>query len=180
MQSSILRAERTSRLGRIGEILAEERLRAAGFEGVRNLNLGINFPYADIMAIRSGQGFLIGVKSRNEFQTNGRINPCYNAVLIADAPRRELERRGKAEADITALLWSEVDELARQADAVPAWVAIAMRPMEGTYSAYFGLASAVRHRRSIPMKLRDRTGYVELAPAGTKDERITPDLLNRD
>lgn len=63
--------------------------------------------------------------------------------------------------------------------AIPAWVTVAMRPEQGTYSAYFGLASVIRHRRSVPMQLADRIAYRELAPIGTKDIRITADLLNR-
>jgi hypothetical protein len=177
---ALLRVERTSKLGRLGEKLAEERLTAAGFDDVQNLNMGVNFPFADVLATRAGRRLLIGVKSRNEFQTNGKINPCYNAVLIADAKRRELQRIGNTEADITALLWNEVDALARRYDAIPAWLAVAMRPKEGTYSAYFGLASVIRHRRSIPMKFSDRGAYLELAPLGTMDARVTPDLLNID
>ncbi|MFC3205628.1 hypothetical protein [Aquamicrobium soli] len=179
MQVSFLHVERISKLGHLGEKLAEERLRAAGFETVQNLNQGINFPYADLLATRSGQRFLVGVKSRNEFQSSGKINPCYNAVLIGDAKRRQLEAGGKSEADITAMLWKEVDVLAQRFDATPAWLALAMRPNEGTFSAYFGLASVIRHRRSIPMRISDRKSYLEVAPIGTKDTRITPDLLNR-
>lgn len=43
VSATYLRVERISRLGRVGERLAEERLKAAGFEGVENLNRGINF-----------------------------------------------------------------------------------------------------------------------------------------
>src|ERR1700738_4085521 len=54
------------------------------------------------------QVFLIGVKSRNEFQANGAINPCYNAVLIRNDKKQLLERLGKTEAEITAILWDGV------------------------------------------------------------------------
>jgi hypothetical protein len=177
--TTFLRIERTTKLGRLGEQLAEERLRAAGFTDVENLNRGVNFPYADILAIQAGKVFLIGVKSRNEFQADGKINPGYNAVLIRNDRKKQLEGLGKTEAEITEILWNGVDQIAARWRATPAWVTVAMRPEQGTYSAYFGLVSAIRHRRSIPMKPADRTAYVELAAIGTKDLRVTADLLNR-
>ena len=177
--TTFLRIERTTKLGRLGEQLAEERLIAAGFANVRNLNRGVHFPYADILATKGGQLFLIGVKSRNEFRDNGKLNPCYNAVLIRDEKKRLLEGLGKTESQITAILWEGVDKIAERWRATPAWVAVAARPEQGTYSAYFGLVSVIRHRRSIPMKLEDRAAYVQLAPIGTKDARVTADLLNR-
>src|SRR5580704_9683010 len=106
--TTYLRIERTSKLGRIGEQLAEECLIAAGFTDVKNLNRGTNLPYADILAKRAGKPFLIGVKSRNEFQANGAINPTYNAVLIRDDKKRLLGGQGKTEAQITAILWDGV------------------------------------------------------------------------
>lgn len=177
---TILRIERTTKLGRIGESLAEECLRAAGFDPVANLNDGIrNFPYADIIATEAGQPYLIGVKARNEFRDNGSLNPTYNAIKINDAKNRELQRLGKSEAEITAMMWAAVDKLAAPYGAIPAWIAIAMRPEQGTHSAYYGLAAMIRHRRSIPMMPADRIKYRQLAPLGTKDVRITADLLNR-
>lgn len=170
--TTFLRIERITKMGRIGEELA-------GFTGIKNLNRGVNFPYADIFASRSGERFLIGVKSRNEFQANGKINPCYNAVLLREDKKKILEALGRTEAEITAALWDEVDRIAARWDATPAWVTVAMRPERGTYSAYFGLASVIRHRRSIPMKLADRDAYLQLAGIGTKDPRITANLLNR-
>jgi hypothetical protein len=50
--AAFLRIERISKLGRIGEQLAQERLVDAGFTGVKNLNRGVHFPYADILASR--------------------------------------------------------------------------------------------------------------------------------
>jgi hypothetical protein len=108
----------------------------AGFEDVKNLNRGMNFPYADILARKRSQLFLIGVKSRNEFQANGAINPSYNAILIRNDKKQLLERLGKTEAQITAILWDGVDQIAAQWNAIPAWVTVAMRPERGTYSAY--------------------------------------------
>jgi hypothetical protein len=58
--------ERKSRLGLLGELLAEEWLPAAGFKDVENLNRKVrNCPFGDILATRNGTRFFIGVKSRN-------------------------------------------------------------------------------------------------------------------
>jgi hypothetical protein len=122
--AAFLRIERISKLGRIGEQLAEERLVNAGFTGVKNLNRGVHFPYADILASRGGQQFLIGVKSRNEFRDNGKLNESYNAILIRNDKKTLLEGMGKAEADITAILWNGVDEIAARWCAIPAWVTV--------------------------------------------------------
>lgn len=179
MKRPILRAERTSKLGRLGETLAEECLKASGFTEVRNLNRGAKFPYADLIAELSGQRYLISVKSRNEFQASGKLNPCYNAVRFNEAAIRVLQAEGKSENEITKIIWEAVDALASQWNACPAWIVVPMRPEESSYSAYFGEVSLLRHRRSIPVLPSDRRRYRELAPLGTYDARITGDLRNR-
>lgn len=180
MMPSILHSERTSKIGHLGEILAEECLKAAGYKEVRNLNLGTNFPFADLIAELSGKRYLISVKSRNEFQANGKLNPCYNAVKFNDTVVRALQAEGKSESEITAIIWEAVDSLAQQRNACPAWIVVPMRPEESSYSAYFGEVSLIRHRRSIPVLPSDRERYTELAPLGTYDARITADLRNRE
>ena len=68
----LLRNERTTRLGRLGELLAAERLEDHGFSDVENLNAKrINFPFADLVAVRDGRRFLISVKARNEMRLGG-------------------------------------------------------------------------------------------------------------
>lgn len=179
MTLRLLTIERISRLGRLGELLAAECLEASGFTGIKNLNdLTRNFPFADIIAERGGNRYLIGVKARNEFRDNGRLNPCYNAVLINKAKNDQLKREGKSEGDITALLWAEVGQLANRWEAIPAWVTVALRPEIGTYSAYFGLVSMLGIRRSIPMKPADRRQY-ECLVEHRHDQRIKRDLSNR-
>ncbi len=180
MKPSILRSERTTRLGYLGEILAEECLKAVGANEVQNLNLGTNFPFADLIAELSGIRYLISVKSRNEFQANGKLNPCYNAVKFNDTVVKALQAEGKSESEITAIIWAAVDDLAQRWNAIPAWIVVPMRPQESCYSAYFGEVSMIRHRRSIPILPSDRVRYTELAPLGTYDARITADLRNRD
>lgn len=173
-----LEVERMSRLGRLGEHLAEERLAKAGFTEIKNLNEGVNFPFADIIASRGTTRYLIGVKTRNEYQSNGKINPTYNAILVRKDKNRELKALGKTEFEITHLLWEEVGRLASKFNATPAWIAVATRPERNSYSAYFGLAEMIKNRRSIPMKPNERTRY-ELLAEHEIDLRLTPDLLNR-
>ena len=167
-----------SRLGKLGEQLAEERLADAGFTEIKNLNEGRNFPFADIIAKRNNVSYLIGVKTRNEYQADGKINPTYNAILIRKDKNRELKTLGRTEQEITHLLWEEVGRLAGAFKAVPAWVAVAVRAERNSYSAYFGLVELIKARRSIPMKLHERVKYELLAEHRT-DSRVTSDLLNR-
>lgn len=179
MKQSILRSERTTKLGRLGEILAEECLKAAGYKEVRNLNLGTNFPFADLLAELSGKRYLVSVKARNEFRADGNVNECYNAVKLNEVEKRALQAQGKTQDEITAIIWAAVDDLAQRWNAIPAWIVVPMRPQESCYSAYFGEVSMIRHRRSIPILSSDRVRYTELAPLGTYDARITADLRNR-
>jgi hypothetical protein len=44
------------------------------------------------------------------------------------------------------LNWEGVDKIAERWRATPAWIAVAMRPEQGTYSAYFGLVSVIRQQ----------------------------------
>jgi hypothetical protein len=76
----LLANERTTRLGRLGEVLAAERLEAHGFSEVENLNTKrVNAPFADLVAFRGSRQFLISVKTRNERRQGGeRRNDSYN------------------------------------------------------------------------------------------------------
>jgi hypothetical protein len=90
-----LAAQLMTKRGRVGESLAEERLLLAGFSEVENLNLRkVNYPFADILAARDGQRYLIGVKTRNELQVGGRVNPSYNLVMITKSVRVRLHKQG--------------------------------------------------------------------------------------
>ena len=102
----LLRNERTTRLGRIGEVLAAERLEQSGFSDVADLNATqTNYPFADISAVREGKRFLISVKTRNEMrQGNAMRHESYNVVQVRDRPRAELQRQGKTTGEITQML----------------------------------------------------------------------------
>jgi hypothetical protein len=181
----LLSIERTSKLGRIGEALARERMKLKGFDPVINLNdIQPNYPFADVLAKRNGTWYFTGVKARNEQRDIGGLNKEYNIVEVGRAQGKVLIAQGKTVREITALLWDEVQTLATRVrpltggyDAVPAWVTVAMRPKEGNYCLFFDLASKVAHRRSIPMKIEDRRNYERLADH-EPDARITPNLSN--
>lgn len=111
-----------------------------------NRNQG-TFPYAHITAHRNGERFLVGVTSRREIGADGAYNPSYNIV--------------KSDEDM-----KEARALAGKQREVPAVVAIALRPGDGMYSAYFGPLQAIQFRRDVPMLLGDRRRYEELV----KDE----------
>ncbi|RWA96022.1 hypothetical protein [Mesorhizobium sp.] len=71
MEDIIARIRRTSKLSRLGEILAAEALALNGFSGIRDLNGDIhNHPFADLLAEKSGKRYFIGVKTRNEDRTS--------------------------------------------------------------------------------------------------------------
>lgn len=150
---SLLRGERTTRLGRLGEALAAELLVEHGFTEVVDLNARqTNYPFADVLAVRDGTRYFIGVKTRNQFQRGGvRRNDSYNLVLIRDVANAALKRAGKTTEQITRALLHEVNDMAAAHDCEAAWLTVAVRALEGTYSAYFGTVAALGVRRSVPM-----------------------------
>lgn len=175
----LIQLERISKLGRVGELIAAERLDVNGFTDVEDLNARrTNYPFADLLATRDGVRYLIGVKTRNEMrQGDVGLNESYNLVLVPGSANRLLKEQGRSTDEITRMAWAEVDEIAALHQAVPAWVTVAARPRTGEYSAYFGLVSDLNNRRSVPMTFKARARYLCLAEAAA-DSRITPDLLN--
>ena len=175
----LLKLERISKLGRLGEDLVAERLQHHGYTNIENLNVRRhNFPFGDLLATKNCIRYFIGVKARNEMrQGDVGLNESYNLVLIPDALNRRLKEQGKTTDQITAMLLAEVSKLALDLDATPAWATVSIRPREGTYSAYFGLVARLGNRRSVPMTLKDCAKYDCLA-RDLSDTRITIDLLN--
>ena len=179
MEDVLARVRRTSKLGKVGEILAAEALEKRRFLEVRNLNeVKHDYPYADLLAEKDGLRYFIGVKSRNEERDLGGINESYNCVLVPDAAYKRLKAQGMTPDEITKLALRQVYQLAASFKAIPAWITVPMRPTQGTYASYFGLLSDIGNRRSIPMKPAARTNY-ECLVDWTFDGRITPDLSNR-
>jgi hypothetical protein len=130
------------------------------------------------LAERAGSRYFIGVKTRNEERDIGGLNESYNCVLVPDAVNRMLKVRGNSTDQITALALAQVQTLATQFQAIPAWIAVPTRPKKGAYAVYFGLWSDLGNRRSIPMTQTARQKY-ECLVNWTFDSRITPDLSNR-
>jgi hypothetical protein len=176
---SLLKLERITKLGRLGEDLVAERLQHHGYTNIENLNLRRhNYPFGDLLATKNGIQYFIGVKARNEMrQGNVGLNESYNLVLIPDALNKRLKSQGRTTDQITTMLLAEVSKLATNLDATPAWGTVSIRPNEGTYSAYFGLVARLGNRRSVPMTPRDCAKYDCLA-RNLSDSRITLDLLN--
>jgi hypothetical protein len=175
----LIRNERTTRLGRLGEEIVAERLKQRGFSEVENLNaMQANFPFADLVAVRGGHRYLISVKARNEMRQGGRRrNDSYNLIQVRGPANARLKRDGKSAQEVTRMLLEQVHELAARHDAEPAWVTVALRTEAGTYSAYFGLVAELGLKRSVPMTVQACSTYVCLARDAT-DPRITMDLLN--
>ncbi len=123
-------AQRAHQLGVLGESLAENILRAAGFAKIKNLNqLNPNFPFGDVYAERNNQKFVISVKIRNRYQANtDRLNSRYNLG------RRCNELAAKAQAELSA---------------TPAVLAISL--LADVYSAYFAPLAILEGRHGIPM-----------------------------
>lgn len=174
-----VRLERITKLGQLGEDLVAERLSGFGFTDIENLNRRrVNFPFGDLIATKDGVRHFIGVKARNEMrQGDVGLNESYNLVLISDVANAKLKAEGKSQSQITALLWEEVSKLAANLNAIPAWATVSIRPREGTYSAYFGLAAELGNRRSVPMT-PNACGNYECLARNLRDSRVTLDLLN--
>jgi Holliday junction resolvase-like predicted endonuclease len=161
----LVRLERITRLGRLGEDLVAERLREHGFDNIENLNQRRqNYPFGDLLATKNSIRYFIGVKARNEMrQGEAGLNESYNLVLISDLANSKLKAQGKTADQITSILLEEVSRLADQLNAIPAWATISIRPRVGTYSAYFGLVSELGNRRSVPMTSKACATYRCLA-----------------
>ncbi len=64
--------ERISELGKLGETIAAECLERHAFSEVVNMNtIRNNYPFADLLAVKDGVRFLVGVKTRNEMRKGG-------------------------------------------------------------------------------------------------------------
>jgi hypothetical protein len=175
----LVRLERITKLGRLGEVLVAELPHEHGFTDIENLNRRRqNYPFGDILATRNGVRHFIGVKTRNELrQGEVGLNESYNLVLISDPLNARLKEQGNTTDKITSMHLAEVAELAIGLDAMPAWTTVSIRPKAGTYSAYFGLVAQLGNRRSVPMTPKACAAYQCLAKDRT-DLRVTADLLN--
>jgi hypothetical protein len=155
------RVQRLRALGDWGERKAVELLKRAGFTDIQELNSEFrNHPFGDVCATRGGVRYLIGVKTRNKYQTSGLLNPTYN-----------VRKRG-----------AEVGAIARRHRAVSAWMAISVIPETQTFSTYFGTLAQIEEsgeRFSIPMLPKHVANYECLSqPAEEFDSSIRVDWSN--
>jgi hypothetical protein len=133
--------------------LACENLERAGFTEVKSSKDQGTYPDTYILARRNGTDYFVGVTGRKERRKDGDHNPEYNLIV----PPSRLD---------------EVRRTARQLKRVPAFVALPLRPQEGTYLAYFGKLERIGDRGSVPMLPRDRRNYELLTPIPVPDPRV--------
>jgi hypothetical protein len=122
-------ALRAKSLGALGELLAIKALVDNGFNCIKNLNdQKKNFPYADLYAERGKEKYVISVKARNRYETNGRLNSRYNLGSDCSIKAKKAELQFKAKA---------------------AWMAISI--YDNIYSIYFGMLNSLTVKTGIPM-----------------------------
>jgi hypothetical protein len=136
---------RAKALGNFGEALAATLLVETGFVAVRNLNCdSMNYPYGDLYAVKGGVNYIISVRTRNKLQRNGRLNSAYNF-------------RKKS---------ADVEAIAANLNATPAWLTIQIDVGAQRYWAYFGTMAELNvqgDRYSVSMSERATAEYICLA-----------------
>jgi len=122
-------AARKKSLGELGELFALKALVDQKFDRIRNLNdQKMNEKYADIIAEKDGQKFVISVKARNKYQINGKLNTRYNLGSSAYEKAEYAEEKYNAKA-----YW-----LAVQFDSA-------------SFSIYFGSLDSLNGSKAIPV-----------------------------
>ncbi len=130
-------ALRAKSLGALGELFAIKALVDNGFNNIRNLNdQKFNFPFADMYAEREQDRFVISVKTRNRYQSNGKINGRYNLGNDCELKAKNAELKFNAKA---------------------AWMAISID--NGIYSVYFGRLDSLKLKTGIPMTEQNLQNY---------------------
>lgn len=124
------RGSKKKSLGELGELFGVKALVDAKYDKVRNLNdVKMNFPFADLIAEKNEERYVISIKARNKFQKNGKLNSSYN-------------------------LGNNCYEKARKAaieyDAEAYWMAVQFD--EFTYSIYMGSLEELNGKNAIPLK----------------------------
>jgi hypothetical protein len=149
-------AKRAGKLGLIGEQLALAELALHGFTEIRHLNHPKKnhpfAPFADISAERNGLKFWIGVKTRNKYQNEGTINPCY-----------KIDPRGRALA-----VQLEQSVPGTIAACIGISVVLSERScfdgeLSNSYSCYFALLRNLTDRQGMGMRKRQLASYEPLA-----------------
>ena len=122
-------AARKKSLGELGELFALKALVDQKFDKIRNLNdQKMNEKFADIVAEKEGQKYVISVKARNKYQINGKLNTRYNLGSNAYEKAQYVEEKYNAKA-----YW-----LAVQFDST-------------SFSIYFGSLASLNDSKAIPV-----------------------------
>ena len=125
-------AKRTKSLGEIGELYAIKALVDNGFINIKNLNdVKMNYPYADVFAEKNGRKYVISIKARNKWESNGRLNTNYKLMYSKNA-------------------YKNAENAEKEFSAEAAWIAI---PFEiNTYSVYFGTLNELEGDKGIKIR----------------------------
>ena len=130
------------------------RLSRSGFANVTINQKQGTFPdvYGSASDLNNNIHYLIGITGRSERKVNGDWDDRFNLVRND----RDHER---------------AKELVSKLKKEPAFVAIAFREADYSYTAYFGELNLIGFPRAIPMLPNDRSNYRQLIPY-TKDKRV--------
>jgi len=132
--------------------LARECLERSGFNNVQaNQNQG-TFPRVYVTAERAGVKYLIGITGREEMRPDGRPREDY--TLLRTAQDRK-----------------NAQYLIQKMGRIPAFVAVALRIKDGTYSPYFRDLGSMGFPRFVPMKPADRSQCQLLTAPTNPDPR---------
>jgi hypothetical protein len=122
-------AARKKSLGELGELFALKALVDQRFDRIRNLNdLKMNERFADIVAEKDGERFVISVKARNKYQVNGKLNTRYNLGSNAYEKAKYAEEKYNAKAF---------------------WIAVQFDV--SSFSIYFGSIESLKKSKAIPV-----------------------------
>jgi len=150
-------------LGRFGELVALENLTNNGYECI---HLGDHFRCFDIEASKNEQKYLVSVKTRNHTTAkNDEKRDPYNLLY-------NKTKGSGVDAEVKI-----ADEIARQRNAIPMWVAIRVDAVRKVYDIYWGFISDLINKKQIPMCPSDRRRHKKFGE-NVFDPRIHAKLSN--
>jgi hypothetical protein len=141
-----LLVSRSSGLAAAGHYLAQRALDRNGFRDV-HMTDPAHRTYGSLLASKGGSKYLIEVKTRHKYKTNGMLNKRYK---LADSKwgGRLYQSAGQAE---------------RRSHAKAHWIAVQVDLNRRRYSVYFGSLEQLNGRSGISMDPSDVRGYECLA-----------------
>ena len=122
-------AARKKSLGELGELFAIKALVDAEFDKIRNLNdVHMNEAFADIYCEKGSKRYVISVKARNKYTSDGKLNSRYN---------------------LGNNCYEKAQKTAQKYNADPYWMAISFD--DHTYSVYMGSLESLNGGNGIPI-----------------------------